>query len=162
MKRTAMNKGHRWSDEELRLLMQLWDEGKTPTEIAIVLGSTDYSISKMVVRLRQQGIPLTRRRKGHQIGERAGKPWTQEEIEFVARRRIDGATNEEIGMSLGRTHHAVAEMVRRLREEGVPIAMRGSGVRRLWDPDRLRRTLLVSDAENVSVIRLDEERDRRT
>ena len=159
MKETAFHHGHRWTDSELKMLMTRWQAGETPTDIAIVLGSTAHAISKMVVRLRKQGIPLTRRRRGHQIGQRAGKPWTQEEIEFVARRRIEGATSEEIGMALGRTHAAVDAMIARLRHEDVPIAMRGGGVRRLWNADRLRFALLNSDPENVEVIRLDERRE---
>ena len=53
----------------------------------------------------------------------------------------------------------ISAMIQNLRKEDVPIAMRGSGVRRLWNPDTLRIALLNSDEESVDVVRLDERRD---
>ena len=152
MRETKFHHGHRWTDDKLKELMRLWDEGKTPDEIANSLGSTQNAVSKMVVRLRAQGVPLERRRRGHQVGQRAGKPWTQQEIEFLALRRMDGATSEEIGISLGRTHQAIAAMIAQLREREVPIAMRGGGVRRLWNADTLRHTLICFQSSISSSI----------
>ncbi len=156
MKRTKHHHGHRWTDEELKELIRLWDNDVSPDQIANQLGSTVYAIDTMVVRLRQNGIPLKRKKGGHAYGQRAGKPWTQGEIEYLVRRRNERATGEEIARELGRTHSAIEGMVQALRRANVPIAMKGNGVRRLWDPDRLRATLVITKPEDTNIIRLDE------
>lgn len=137
MKTTKHRHGRRWSTEELKKLMTLWSEDVPLEEIASKLEATSHGILRMVQRLRADGIPLKRRVKRHKPG-RSNKPWTQEEIEYLYRRRLAGATVEEIASDLGRTWQAAQNMVYKLRSEGVPIAMRGQGVRRLWSAEALK------------------------
>lgn len=144
MKQTEHNKGHRWTNEELKTLMNLWQNGNSTEEIATQLNSTKLAIGRMVVRLRKNGIPLARRTKGHVAG-RSNKPWTQAEVEYLMRRRNEKATAEEIGNDLGRTPNAVHGMIQNLVHEGVSIAMQGQGVRKLWDANLLKSTMVESN-----------------
>jgi len=146
MKTTTHYKDHKWTNEELRLLMRMWAEEKTLEEISEALNSTPYAISKMVVKLRRQGVPLARRKKGHVAG-RKNASWTQGEVEFLYRRRQESATAETIAMELGRTYHSVNAMILKLRGEGVKVPMLGSGVRKLWDATALQTMAIVNFPE---------------
>lgn len=161
MKKTLYHQGHRWTDDELKLLMEMWLQDAPLATIATELNSTNYAISKMIVRLRQNGIPLPRRNRGHKVGSNSGKLWTQGEAEYVARRRQEKATVENIAAELGRTYSAVNAMIQRLRKEGVTLAMQGCGVRRLWNPELLQATLRHTAPEAIDTIKLDDERERR-
>ncbi len=159
MKKTTTFKGHRWTDDELTALMGMWADGRSPFHIAKTLGVTPKAVDKMVVRLRQNGIPLQRRTKGHVAG-RSNKPWTQSEVEHLMRRRKERATMDEIASDMGRTHHAINAMITKLRREGVPIMMFGQGVRRLWNRDSL---IAVFNGDETDGLRSDltpEERDK--
>ena len=131
--------GHRWTDEELKSLMASWSEGWEVDLIASNLNVSRSAVLKMVLKLRANGIPLTKRTKGHAAGRR-NKPWTQEEVEYLVRRRDQQATTEAIAVELQRTWGAVQNMVMKLRQEGVPVKMLGCGVRRLWSPEKLRES----------------------
>lgn len=131
MKTTKHRNGRRWTTEELKRLMELWAAEKPLAEIAEALGATTHAVLHIVQRMRADGIPLARRTRGHKHG-RSNKPWTQEEVEYLFRRRLAGATDEEIAVDLGRSWSAVQNMVHLLRKEGAPVAMKGNGVRRLW------------------------------
>lgn len=137
MKKTKYHYGHRWTMVELSRLMELWEDKKPLSEIADSFGSTPNAIRKIVQRLRSNGVPLTRRTKEH-IPGKSHKLWTQGEVEYLLRRRAEKATSEEIAIELGCSECAVGGMIARLRSEEVPIAMRGQGVRRLWDADSLK------------------------
>lgn len=152
MKKTTHYKGHRWTTEELRQLMQLWADKEPLDAIADSLNSKPAAILKMVNKLRKNGIPLERRRKGHWAG-RSNKPWTQGEVEYLIRRRSEKATAEEIGEELGRTPNAVSGMIHNLRSQNVPVAMLGCGVRRLWNPDALKAVAMQSP--DMKVIEMD-------
>lgn len=148
MKTTKHYKGHRWTTDELRTLMQFWANGQELSAIAEKLNVTTYAALKMVNRLRKNGIPLERRTKGHVAG-RVNKPWTQGEVEYLVRRRAEMATSDEIATELRRTHQAISGMIAKLRSENVPVAMRGNGVRRLWNADSLKAVSLQSPEANV-------------
>lgn len=148
MKTTKHNYGHRWTNQQIKQLMQSWENGDSLANISESLQLTQNSISKMVVRLRQQGIPLKRRARGHVAG-RSNTLWSQSEIEYLIRRRNDKATTEQIGIELGRTFNAVNAMVHKLRHEQVPIAMMGSGCRKLWDSNLLKA--IFGNAENIEI-----------
>jgi hypothetical protein len=90
--------------------------------------------------MRAGGIPLKRRTKGHHAG-RSYKPRTQEEVEYLLRRRLAGETSESIAHDLDRSLSAVSGMIQTLRREDVTVAMRGQGVRRLWDAEALKSSL---------------------
>lgn len=149
VEKTPFYKGHRWTQEQIIAVMGMWqDAGLSPAEIADKVKSTPFAISKLVVRLRKQGIPLQRRRRGLVAG-RTNQLWTQAEVEYLIRRRRERATMDEIASELGRTPHAVQAMIQTLRREDVPVPMYGMGVRRLWDANNLRvvfRTLSNSRA----------------
>lgn len=148
MTKTTHYKGHRWTTKELRTLMDLWAAGAELAVIADTLNATTAAVAEMVQRMRKNGIPLERRRRGHVAG-RSNKLWTQGEVEFLVRRRMEKATSEEIAMELGRTWNAVSAMITKLRHESVPIAMRGCGVRRLWNAESLKAITVQAPEANV-------------
>lgn len=141
MKKTQWYKGHRWTDAELTNLVADWCSGMAIEEIASKFGMTCRGINTQITRMRRNGIPVPRRINGHKAG-RSNQPWTQEEIEYLVRRRAERATVEQIGSELDRTFLAVQGMVRTLIREGVQIPMFGSGVRRLWDPQKVSEAII--------------------
>lgn len=143
MKKTTHYKGHRWTDAELTLLMKMWAEDDPLDEIANRLKSTKTACLKQIQRMRKAGVPLHKRRNGHAATVKY-KNWTQGETEYLLRRRNDKATSEEIASELGRSPNAVDAMIQKLRKEEVPVAMRGSGVRRLWDAEWLKVVALCN------------------
>lgn len=132
--------GHRWTDAKLRKLIGLWMSGVDTKEVAAALGTTAHAVNKLVTRLRSEGIPLPRKTAGHKAG-RSNAPWTQEEVEYLVRRRNDRVTAEQIGLELGRSWLAVQGMIALLRKEGVAVPMLGNGVRRKWNPDSLKMAI---------------------
>jgi len=141
MKKTTHYKGHRWSTEEYKRLIDLWIEGKTVEEIGAALNVTNYSVLKQIVRLRQDGVPIPRRTQGHVSG-RKNTPWTQSEVEYIIRGRQQKLTIEKIALDLGRSWSGVNSMIGKLRKEGVPVPMYGMGVKRLWDGNALTASIV--------------------
>jgi len=137
MKKTMHYKGHRWTNDELVTLMKMWANDEMVSDIAAELKSTNVSILKQVQRLRANGIPLAKRSKGHEPGK-SNHSWTQSDVEYLIRRRNERATSEQIAIELLRTPNAVDGMIQRLRKENITVAMRGNGVRRLWDVNILK------------------------
>lgn len=137
MKKTTHYTGHRWTTQELQTLMRLWADEVQLFDIAEQLKVTTHAVLHIVGRMRKEGVPLARRKRGHVAG-RANKPWSQGEVEFLMRKREEKATSEEIAVSLGRSFNSVSAMIATLRKEGVPVAMRGMGVRRLWNAESLK------------------------
>lgn len=142
MKKTKHYKGHRWTNEELKVLMKMWDSDASMIEIQEELKVTNTSLLKQIQRLRKNGVPLKRRDNGHPVGLK-NRCWTQGEVEYLVRRRNEKATSEEIGAEIGRTPHAVAAMISKLRKELVEVPMRGNGVKRLWDAEALKAVVLT-------------------
>jgi biotin operon repressor len=132
-------KDHRWSNEEIKTLMKMWSDGEIIEVIANALNSTPRAIDKMVTRLRQHGIPLARRTKGHRKGN-SNKYWTQAEVEYLVRRRKERATAEEIAGELERTYSAINAMIQKLRKEEVTVERFGQGIRRKWSSVLLNAT----------------------
>jgi len=149
MKTTTHYKGHRWTTAELRDLMKYWQDGVVLADIAEVLNATQSSVLKMVQKLRKSGIPLERRERGN-IAGKSYKPWTAGEVEYLIRRRSEKATSVEIAVELQRTGNAVDAMIAKLRKENVPVAMRGQGVRKLWNPDALKG-VAMQDPESKTI-----------
>ncbi len=143
-------RGHRWTTEETKMLMQMWADEHPLEDIAEKLGVSAKGVSKMITRLRANGVPLKRRTVGHVQGRR-NAPWTQSEVEYLFRRRNEKATAEDIARELSRTMYGVQGMILKLRQEGANVGMLGHGVRRLWDVDALRAVEIVQDA-NVAQI----------
>lgn len=132
-------KGHRWTNEEIKVLMRMWEAGSSVEVISDKLNSTAYAINKMIVKLRSNGIPLSRRDKGNRPGKK-GKAWTQPEVEYLVRRRQERATAEEIGAELDRTYCSINAMIQKLRAEEVKVECFGQGVRRKWSSVLLNAT----------------------
>lgn len=139
-KQDRMRYGHRWTQDEIITLMSMWDAGDHVDHIAKSLKSSTHSIMKMIVRLRQQGIPLKRRTRGRRLGpdNRRAQLWTQAEIEYLVTRRRDRATIEEIAAELGRSWSAINAMIYNLRKRNVDVPRFGIGIRRLYDVSGLR------------------------
>jgi transposase len=136
-KEQASRHGHRWTEGELREFIGMYMREVDVKTVADHFGVTVASCSKIAVRLRKEGVPLPRRKQGHIAGRR-NQPWTQEEVEYLTRRRREKATAEEIALELGRTFNGVQGMILTLRKEGVDVGMLGNGVRRLWSPERIK------------------------
>ena len=157
MKTTKHRMGHRWTtgrDSHSDAPMEAEDQPDVAI-IAAELGSTEAACYKMVVRLRREGIPLRRQRRGHVPG-RTNKLWTQEEIEYLFRGRLAGRHVEEIAHDLGRTVGACQSMIQTLRKAGVPVAMMGQGVRRLWDANELKGAAVSRfDGEQIALAERD-------
>ena len=143
MKKTTHYKGHRWTTDELKQLMTMWAANKPLEEISSELKVTQVALLKQIQRMRKNGIPLSHRRNGHVAG-RKNNNWTQGEVEYLLRRRNEKATSEEIGAELGRSPNSIDAMIQKLRKEDVNVAMRGNGVRRLWDAEALKAVNLHS------------------
>lgn len=126
--------GHRWTDAEMTQLIAMWCAHMPLQEIADFFKVSGFAVNKMITRMRQNGIPVPRRKAGHTPG-RHNKPWTQEEVEYLVRRRGDKDTVEKIALDLGRTFQSVQAMVQKLRNEGVKVPMLGCGVRRKWSAE---------------------------
>ncbi len=144
---------HRWTEEQMREFIGMWLGGKELDDIATHFNLSARSISKIATRLRRNGVPLPKRNPGHRAG-RYNKPWTQEEIEYLVRRRNEKATAEQIADELDRTYNGVAGIIAKLREEGVNVRMLGKGNRRLWSAEKLRaaiagRGLRIVDSESA-------------
>lgn len=128
--------------------MAAWAAKESVDDIATSLNVTRYAVLKMVLRLRANGIPLERRDKGNFAGK-SYEPWTQGDVEYLLRKRAEKATADEIAAELGRTTNAVHGMIAKLRSEKVPVAMRGHGVRRLWNADALKALSVATPESNV-------------
>lgn len=133
---------HKWTTDELKELMHLWFQGVGSEEIATKFSITVRGLNTQITRMRQNGIPIPRRKSGHKIG-RANKPWTPEEVEYVIRRRNERATSETIANELSRSFYGVQGIVQALRKNGVDVTEFGRGQRKLWDPARLRDSVML-------------------
>jgi transposase len=142
MKKTNGYTGHRWTEQETMELVAMWANGDAVEAIAARFNVTARGINTHITRLRANGIPIPRRAAGHQAG-RSNQPWTQEEVEFLIRRRTERATAEQIANELNRSFLGVQGMIQRLRKESVDLPMYGMGVRRLWDPQKLRDAIAM-------------------
>lgn len=129
--------GHRWTDGELKQLIGYCYQAKDTSEMASLLNVSRFAINKQISRLRKEGVPIPMRRNGHKAG-RHNQPWTQEEIEYLFRRREDSITAEQIAVELDRSILSIQGMIQKLRKEEIPVKMLGQGVRRLWNPDILK------------------------
>lgn len=144
--------GRRWTTEQLMKLTGMWLRGDDVQDIASAFATTTFAINKVISRMRADGIPMPRRKKGHRAG-RHNKPWTQSEVEYLVRRRAERATAENIATELDRSFYGVQGMILKLRQEDVPVPMLGNGTRRLWDPAQINaaivgRSLILARAGN--------------
>lgn len=137
---SKFNNGHRWSEAEMREFIGLWMSNADILDMAKLFSVRPRTLYRLAGRLRREGIPLPKRKQGHVAG-RHQKPWTQEEVEYLVRRRNDRANSQQIAEELDRTQNAVAAMIDKLRKEGVNIRMLGQGSRKLWSAASLRAAI---------------------
>lgn len=130
-------KYHKWTVAQLQQLIGDWCAGMSLDAMCEKYGATRFAITKQVLRMRKDGVAIPRRTPGH-VPEQCNKLWSQGEVEYLIRRRNDRATAEQIASELGRTFLGVQAMIRKLRDEGVPVQMLGNGVRRQWDAEQLK------------------------
>ncbi len=139
---------HRWTETELRELIAAWLRQETLTCIAAKFGVTRHAITKQVTRMRNEGVPLPRRTPGNSAG-RNYQLWTQEEIEYLVRRRREFVNVENIAVELNRTILAVQGMIQKLRKEGIDLTKYQRGRQRLWSADSLRNAIVGRHLELV-------------
>ena len=132
--------GHRWTDEELKRFIGEWLSGKETSEIAAAFGVSIAACNKIALRIRKEGIALPYKKRGHVAG-RTNMAWKQEEVEYVIRRRAEGATNDEIASELDRTIYSILGILQKLREDGVSYQRNGGGRKRLWNSEKLRMAI---------------------
>jgi biotin operon repressor len=130
---------YRWAEDDLRTLIAMWCDGKVADEIGRHFGISARGVTKAIGRLRRQGVPLPKR--GGWVPGRRQKPWTQEEVEYLIRRRNERASSAKIAEELDRTDFAISAMIHKLRQEGVNVRMLGHGTRRLWNAENLRAAM---------------------
>ena len=143
--------GHRWTTKELQKLIGMWLREMEVKDICKHFQIAPTGLNKLIQRLRKNGVPLPLRKKGHKP-DRYNKPWTQEEVETVVRMRNAGSSTSDIADALERSFYGAQGMILRLKNEDIPIKSFGSGMRKLWDPQRLReacsvRNLVVIDGD---------------
>src|SRR3989442_732689 len=116
----GMIHGHRWTNEELQEYIKLYLSGKDSSEIANHFGVSISAVNKMALRMRKNGVMLPYKKRGH-IAGRKNRQWTQEEVEYLVRRRNEGALTEEIASELDRTIYGVQGIICTLKSNGVEI-----------------------------------------
>lgn len=135
-----VNNGRKWTDTDLTELIALWCAHKPLDAIAKRFNTSEFAVRKMVTKMRANGIPIPMRAAGNRHG-RTGRPWSQEEIEYLVRRRGERETAESIAAALGRSFQAVQNMISTLRREGVNVPMLGQGVRRRWSAESINMAI---------------------
>lgn len=96
-------RGRVWTREENDRIVQLYQDGVKPTEIAAIFGVSRLSIES----------------KLHYWGIRKPKPvWTRREIDRAVTLRNAGATYVEIGRALNRPPESVREVIGKDRSLG--------------------------------------------
>ena len=132
---------HKWTTKEFQKLIGMWLRDVPMEELCLTFNITSSGLNKAIQRLRQNGVPLPQRKRGHKP-ERYNKPWTQEEVETVVRMRNERRSTTDISNTLERSFYGVQSLIMKLRnEEDVPVVSLGSGMRRLWDAERLRSSI---------------------
>lgn len=136
-------KGRRYTNKQLQTLIGMWLRDVSTEEICQHFGIQPTGLNKLVLRLRANGVPLPLRKRGHKP-DRYNKPWTQEEVETVVRMRNEKRSTADIADAVDRSFYGVQALILRLRNvEGVPVLSLGGGMRKLWDPQRLRDACAV-------------------
>jgi transposase len=102
------------SKHDHELIARMWNSGMTAAEIALAVGSTLASISKVVSNLRGRGWGLERRRR----------PRRKLDRERVMELWNSGMTAAEIAPVVGATPKAIESRVYRLRKQGWDLKRR--------------------------------------
>lgn len=132
--------GHRWTNAQVAKLIKLWNDGVPIPDIAKKLDSSPCAIGTMVRRLRHYGIEMEKRTRGHRKGDLNSR-WTQKDIDWLLKRRQEGATINQMAEELGRTVHSVAGMTLKLRKMGAPVGQHNSGITKLWSVEAIKAKL---------------------
>ena len=93
-----------WTDERIRVLINLHGQGVIYEDIAKQLGTTRGAVSSRVKRLIDDGVLEPRDDREH---------WTQEDINLLIELKSKGLSNGEISDRIGKSPEACAEQFRR-------------------------------------------------
>ena len=93
-----------WTDERIRVLINLHGQGVIYEDIAKQLGTTRGAVSSRVKRLIDEGVLEPRDDREH---------WTQEDIDLLIELKSKGLSNGEISDRIGKSPKACAEQFRR-------------------------------------------------
>ena len=93
-----------WTDERIRVLINLHGQGVIYEDIAKQLGTTRGAVSSRVKRLIDEGVLKPRDDRNH---------WTQEDIDLLIELKSKGLSNGEISDRVGKSPKACAEQFRR-------------------------------------------------
>ena len=93
-----------WTDERIRVLINLHGQGVIYEDIAKQLGTTRGAVSSRVKRLIDEGVLEPRDDRDH---------WTQEDIDLLIELKSKGLSNGEISDRIGKSPKACAEQFRR-------------------------------------------------
>ena len=93
-----------WTDERIRVLINLHGQGVIYEDIAKQLGTTRGAVSSRVKRLIDDGVLEPRDDREH---------WTKEDIDLLIELKSKGLSNGEISDRIGKSPKACAEQFRR-------------------------------------------------
>ena len=93
-----------WTDERIRVLINLHGQGVIYEDIAKQLGTTRGAVSSRVKRLIDEGVLEPRDDRDH---------WTQEDVDLLIELKSKGLSNGEISDRIGKSPKACAEQFRR-------------------------------------------------
>lgn len=103
------NERKEWKEEQVETLIRMYNEGKPLLEIAEATGHGENSIGYKLQKLRKAGKVSGNRN--------SSTGWKQEQDETMLRMREQGATYEEIGMAVGKSHAATWSRYKRIMKE---------------------------------------------
>lgn len=133
--------GNSWTDKKILQLINLWLSDTPINEIADYFQVSQKAINKQVTRMRAQGVNIPYRKNGHKNGVH-NTYWTQSEVEYLVRQRLNGVKDEQISADLGRSYSSINAMITKLRKTGVNIPRLAEGGKRKWSPDAVRSAMI--------------------
>ena len=105
-----------WTDERIRVLINLHGQGVIYEDIAKQLGTTRGAVSSRVKRLIDEGVLEPRDDRDH---------WTQEDVDLLIELKSKGLSNGEISDRIGKSPKACVEQFRRQKCYTRRVSSRG-------------------------------------
>src|SRR5918911_1592790 len=119
-----------WSAQVTQTAIDLWNAGKTGSEIAqVIQAPSRHSVTRKIARLRAQGVPIALRsspiRPVSLSLESGTFAWTAEKIEATIELWNAGKTTREIARAINApSRGSVMGKIYRLRSQGIPLQLR--------------------------------------
>jgi biotin operon repressor len=130
----------KWSEDDLVILIRMWNNNVGAAVIAERLNCTQFALRTRLQILRASGVPLAKRSPATHTGA-VKHPWLQGEVKYLLRLRKEGKSVNDISTALNRSAYAVAKMLSRLKKTGINVHEKISGGNvRHWDPATLEST----------------------